>query len=243
MPRQSCPLVLLWSAELEKALVFLVSVCMFVSEGTCYSGAGGASRTLSLPTAWLCNSCNSQTRRWGSAPFLSFPPSISFSLSPPSVSLCPGQRLYGIRMEEHLIMSQKVRFNCRIESSFPVFLPYVGLLTNPPPEQHHIPSYIWLFLPFYSKIPNDLAFLLDLVCGTLLPRPSNNVISTTCKQTHSKCVPSLFLILLWTKRGYFGFITPSRINHVLFASIHPPPFPANSSSLYRLNQTCDKQNV
>lgn len=37
-------------------------------------------------------------------------------------------------------MSQKVRFNCRMESSFPVFLPYVGLLTNPPPEHHHIPS-------------------------------------------------------------------------------------------------------
>jgi len=41
-------------------------------------------------------------------------------------------------------MSQKVRFNCRTESSFPVFLPYVGLLTNPPPEHHNIPSYLWL---------------------------------------------------------------------------------------------------
>ncbi|XDV26788.1 hypothetical protein PO909_030421 [Leuciscus waleckii] len=40
----------------------------------------------------------------GKCPF-SFPPSRS--PSPPSISLCPGQRDYGIRMEAHLIVSQK----------------------------------------------------------------------------------------------------------------------------------------
>lgn len=117
---------------------FFLSFCMFVSEGTCCSGAGGASRTFSfsLPLVRDCGIPATRKQTLGKCPF-SFPP--SHSPSPPSISLCPGQRDYGIRMEEHLIVSQKVRFNCRTESSFPVFLPYVGLLTNPPPEHHHIP--------------------------------------------------------------------------------------------------------
>lgn len=75
---------------------------------------------------------------------------------------------------------------------------------------------------------------------------SKNVISTSCKQPHSKCVPSLFLNLLWMKRGHFGFITPSRKKHVLFTSLPLPHSPLIHQA-YRLNQTCgilsDKQNV
>lgn len=152
---------------------------MFVSEGTCCSGAGGASRTFSfsLPLVRDCVIPATRTQTLGKCPF-SYPPSRS--PSPPSISMCPGQRLYGIRMEEHLIVSQKVRFNCRTESSFPVFLPYVGLLTNPPPEHHHIPSYLWLSphlsfiftlsLPLCSQLPHGLTFLLYLVRGILLPQ-------------------------------------------------------------------------
>lgn len=164
MSRQHCPLVLLGSAEIVFFFFFWsVRACL------CQRGRVILEQEerlgLSLPLLHDCVIPATHKQTLGKCSFSFFPSLLSLSLS---ISLCPGQRLYGIRMEEHLIMSQKVRFNCRMESSFPVFLPYVGLLTNPPPAQHHIPSYLWLSphlsfiftlsLQLCSKLPHDLTF-------------------------------------------------------------------------------------
>ncbi|CAM4596074.1 unnamed protein product [Leuciscus chuanchicus] len=64
----------------------------------CFCGLLGRVRDCGIPVT--------RKQTLGKCPF-SFPPSRSPSPSPPSISLCPGQRDYGIRMEEHLIVSQK----------------------------------------------------------------------------------------------------------------------------------------
>ncbi len=86
-----------WNAQTKLSLS--ASVICWARKGTVFFGSVRACLcqrghvileqeehlSLSPPTAWLCNSCNSQTRRWGSAPFLFFlPPSLSLYLLPPS---------------------------------------------------------------------------------------------------------------------------------------------------------------
>lgn len=207
----------------------------------------GLSPFFSLPLVRDCVIPATRKQTLWKCPF-SFPPSRS--PSPPSISLCPGQRLYGIRMEEHLIVSQKVRFNCRMESSFPVFLPYVGLLTNPPPEHHHIPSYLWL--------SPHLSFIFTLSPTLLSPWPD---FSSLFSLQHSP-----FSIFLKTfsqplvnkhtqipsprpnLKGTFWLHHPKQ-NKPCFIYILSPSLPHSPlvHQAHRLNQMCDilsdKQNV
>lgn len=90
-------------------------------------------------------------------------------------------------MEEHLIMSQEVRFNCRMESSFPVGLPPPACLAlNKLPsriDHHHLP------LPSLTQ-PFPFSHILSLFLPTPMWLDSFPLFGS-CFPPHSfqKCPP------------------------------------------------------